>query len=73
MAGINWNEVLVIGLLALCVLGPIVVVLLTQNLLDSAEDIPAEHFDFDDADEASPFFSPSLGERRRKPRTPPSE
>ena len=69
----NWNEILVVGLLALCVLGPIVVVLLTQNLLDSPDDIPAEHFDFDSADEAAPFFSPPSAERQRKPRTPPSE
>lgn len=56
MAGINWNEVLVVGLLALCVLGPIIVVLLTQNLLKSTEEIPAEHFDFKRADEAAPIF-----------------
>jgi hypothetical protein len=47
MAGLNWNEFLVIALLALCVLGPICVVLLTQNLLDSADEVAPEHFDFD--------------------------
>jgi hypothetical protein len=47
MAGLNWDEFLVVGLLALCVLGPIFVVLLTQNLLDTTEDIGAEHFEFD--------------------------
>jgi hypothetical protein len=47
MVGLNWSEFLVIGLLALCVLGPICVVLLTQNFLDSADEVAPEHFDFD--------------------------
>lgn len=47
MSGWNWNEFLVAGLLAVCILGPICVVLLTQNLLDSYNDIGAEHYDFD--------------------------
>ena len=47
MSGWNWNEFLLAGLLAVCILGPICVVLLTQNLLDSYDDIGAEHYDFD--------------------------
>lgn len=47
MSGWDWNEFLLAGLLAVCILGPIGVVLLTQNLLDSYDDIGAEHYDFD--------------------------
>lgn len=48
MSAWNWEDFLVVGLLTLCVLGPICVVLLTQNLLDPIDDLGAEHFDFDD-------------------------
>ena len=46
MQDLNWEQFLVIGLLAVCILGPICVVLLTQNLLDSSDDIGREHFEF---------------------------
>ncbi len=48
MSAWNWEDFLVVGLLTLCVLGPICVVLLTQNLLDSTDDLGAEHFNIDD-------------------------
>ena len=41
------SEYLVAGLIVVCVVGPICIVLLTQNLLDSADELSGEHFDFD--------------------------
>ena len=49
MGHMDWSELMVAGVIALCVLGPICVVLLTQNLLDSRDDVAPEHFDFDAA------------------------
>jgi len=54
MQELNWEQFLVIGLLAVCVLGPICVVFLTQNLLDSSDDIGREHFEFYDAGSSFP-------------------
>ena len=47
MTSMNWQDLLIAGVLVLCVLGPNFVVLFTQNLLDAADEIDAEHFDFD--------------------------
>ena len=44
MFGWNWDEILVVGLIAACVLGPICVVLMTQNLMGADEEFEAEHF-----------------------------
>jgi hypothetical protein len=57
MQELNWEQFLVIGLLAVCVLGPICVVFLTQNLLDSSDDIGREHFEFSDAGSGFPDLS----------------
>jgi hypothetical protein len=38
MAALGWDEFTIVALFALCVLGPICVVLLTQNLLGPVDD-----------------------------------
>lgn len=57
MPELNWEQFLVIGLLAVCVLGPICVVFLTQNLLDSSDDIGREHFEFSEGAGGFPDLS----------------
>ena len=47
MAALEWNEWTVTALLALCVLLPVCVFVLTQKLFESPDDIAAVHFDFD--------------------------
>jgi hypothetical protein len=46
MDGFAWNEYWIVGLLVICVLGPIAIVLLTQNFFDDPEDVGARHYDF---------------------------
>jgi hypothetical protein len=47
MATFEWNEFMVTGVLALCVLGPVCVFVLTQKLFDSPDDVASKHFDFE--------------------------
>lgn len=54
MLDLDWEQFLVVGLLAVCILGPICVVFLTQNLLDSSDDIGREHFEFTEAESSFP-------------------
>ena len=63
MGQLDWGEVMIVVLLALCVMGPICVVLLTQNFPDAADDVGPEHFDFDAVKGNAP--SPA-GERDRQ-------
>lgn len=54
MALSGWSEWMVAAAIALCVFGPLCVVLLTQNFLDARDEVAPEHFDFDAARGRSP-------------------
>ena len=54
MLDLNWEQFLVVGLFAVCILGPICVVFLTQNMLDASDDIGQEHFEFTEAEGSFP-------------------
>jgi hypothetical protein len=45
----SWDDFLIVALFALSVLGPIFVVLLTQNILGPGDEVGAQHYDADGA------------------------
>lgn len=67
MLDLNWEQFLVVGLLAVCILGPICVVILTQNLLDSSDDIGSEHFEFTEAPGGFPDLTNTTSSVKRTP------
>ena len=67
MLDLDWEQFLVVGLFAVCILGPICVVFLTQNMLDASDDIGQEHFEFTEAEGRFPDLTQTTSSIKAAP------
>ena len=72
MLDLDWEQFLVVGLFAVCILGPICVVFLTQNLLDASDDIGREHFDFTEDESSFPDLTKTSSSAKPAPTDGPN-
>ncbi len=59
----SWDDFLIVALFALSVLGPIFMVLLTQNILGPSDEVGARHYDADSVNADSANLPAGTGAR----------